>query len=125
MSVENLKEYARRCAEEPELRAKAKALGVSDVEGHMREAGSLGLHWTMDDMVALRKEVADAVDAEGELDGLSEEELEQVAGGAVTATVAAVSAAVVAAMAVGAVGAGAAAGAVAGGAVAGAAGGGW
>ena len=99
MSVENLKEYARRCAEEPELRAKAKALGVSDVEGHMREAGSLGLHWTMDDMVALRKEL---VDAEGEGD-LSEEELEQIAGGAVTVTAAVVVGAVVA----GVVGAGA------------------
>ena len=121
MSVENLKEYARRCAEEPELRARAKALGISDVEGHIQEAGSLGLHWTMDDMVALRKEL---VDAEGELEDLSEDELEQIAGGAVTATVA-VAAAIIVGVAVVGVGAGAAAGAVAGGSASAAAGGGW
>ena len=82
MSLENLKEYARRCASEPELRARAKDIGVSDIEEHMRHAGSLGLDWTMDDMLAFRKEV---VDAEGDQD-LSEEELEKVAGGVVTAT---------------------------------------
>ena len=103
MSLENLKEYARRCAEEPELRARAKALGVSDVEGHMQEAGSLGLHWTMDDMVALRKEL---VDAEGELEDLSEDELEQIAGGAVSVTALVVGAAIAAGVAGAGVGVG-------------------
>ena len=109
MSIENLKEYARRCATEPELRARAKALGLSDIEGHIREAGSLGLDWTSDDLDAFRKEV---IDAEGDLDDLSEEELEQVAGGIVSST---------AALAVGvAVGVGVGAGVVVGGVVAGA-----
>ena len=103
MSVENLKEYSRRCAEEPELRARAKALGISDVEGHIQEAGSLGLHWTMDDMVALRKEL---VDAEGEFEDLSEDELEQIAGGAVTVTALVVTAAIAAGVAGAAVGVG-------------------
>ncbi len=83
MSVENLKEYARRCAAEPELRTKAKEIGMSDAAEHMRHAESLGLDWTLEDMVAFRKEV---IDAEGDLEDLSEQDLEQVAGGAVTAT---------------------------------------
>ena len=83
MSLENLKEYARRCASEPELRARAKEIGASDAEEHMRHASSLGLDWTMDDMFAFRKEV---VDAEGEIEELSEEDLEKIAGGALTVT---------------------------------------
>ncbi len=85
MSIENLKEYARRCAAEPELRAKAKEIGMSDIDEHMRHAESLGLDWTSDDMIAFRRET---IDAEGDLEDLNEEELEQVAGGAVTATAA-------------------------------------
>ncbi len=92
MSVENLKEYARRCAAEPELRAKAKEIGMSDMDEHMRYAESLGLDWTRGDLADFRKE---AIDAEGGLEDLSEEDLEKVAAGAVTAT------AIVAAIAVG------------------------
>ena len=116
MSVENLKEYARRCATDPELRARAKALGVEDAEGHMREAAALGLDWTMDDMVAFRKEVLDD-ESLGELD---EEDLEQVAGGVVTASLAVAGAV----LAVG-VAAGSAAAAAVGGGVAAAGQGGW
>ena len=42
MSVVNLKEYARRCANEPELRTKAKAIGVSNIDAHIQQAGTLG-----------------------------------------------------------------------------------
>ena len=87
MSVENLKEYARRCASEPELRTKAKEIGLRDMDEHIRHAESLGLAWTLNDMVTFRKE---AIDAEGDLEDLSEEDLEQVVGGAVSATGAAV-----------------------------------
>ena len=87
MSVENLKEYARRCATEPELRAVARELGASDLEGHVRHAASLGLDWTMDDMVAFRKEMLDAEDGSG---SLTEEELEQTVGGTSTISAAAV-----------------------------------
>jgi len=83
MSLENLKEYARRCAEEPELRARAREIGTTDMDGHMRHADGLGLAWTMDDMMALRDEMTDS---DGNLSELSEEDLEQVAGGVVTAT---------------------------------------
>ena len=83
MSVEHLKEYVRRCATEPELREQAKALGVADLEQHIRHSASLGLAWSADDMTAFRKEM---IDAEDGLDDLTEEELEQVAGGVVSVT---------------------------------------
>ena len=119
MSVENLKEYARRCAEEPELRARARAIGTEDMEAHQRHAASLGLDWTMNDMITFRREM---VDATGDDESLTEEELEQVAGGAATIVMlaAAVVAAVVTTAAVGAV-----AGTAAGGGVAAAGKGGW
>jgi len=60
MSVENLKEYARRCASEPELRARAKEIGVADVDEHMRHAESLGLDWTRNDIAAFRRQKIDA-----------------------------------------------------------------
>ena len=85
MSVENLKEYARRCANEPELRAKAKAIGLTDMDAHMQQARGLELDWTQSDLVDFRRE---AIDADGDIDDLSEEELELVAGGAITTTAA-------------------------------------
>ena len=83
MSIENLKEYARRCAMEPELRASAKKIGLWKVEEHQELAASLGLDWTMDDMAALRKEVG-----ADELEAMEEEDLKQVSGGIVTVTMA-------------------------------------
>ena len=90
----------------------------------MRYAESLGLEWTVDDMAALRKEATGGY--EDGLEDLSEEELEQIAGGVFTAT-AAVAGSVAAAAAAGAVAAVAGAGVVVAGAGAGtaAAGGGW
>ena len=124
MSLENLKEYAQRCANEPELRETVKTIGMTDLEGQMRYAESLGLEWTMEDMAALRKEATGGY--EDGLEDLSEEELEQIAGGVFTAT-AAVAGSVAAAAAAGAVAAVAGAGVVVAGAGAGtaAAGGGW
>ena len=122
MSVENLKEYVRRCATEPELREKARSLGTADLEQHRLYSGSLGLEWSADDMMAFRKEV---IDAEGDLVDLTEEELEQVAGGIAASTVAG---AVAVGAAVGVVvgGAGAAAATTAaGGTAAASGGGGW
>lgn len=85
MSVENLKEYARRCANDPELRAKANAFGLTNLHEHMREAEAMGLEWTLDDMRAFSREVADA---QGDIQDLDEEDLEQISGGVVTATAA-------------------------------------
>ena len=119
MSVENLKEYARRCAAEPELRARARAIGTEDMEAHQRHAASLGLDWTMDDMLAFRKEVTGV---QGESDMLTEEDLDQVAGGVamVTGIVVGIVAGIAAGAVVGVVG-----GAAAGAAVAGSAGSSW
>ena len=58
--------------ERAELRETVKTIGMTDLEGQMRYAESLGLEWTMDDMAALRKEVTSSEDG---LEDLSEEEL--------------------------------------------------
>ena len=112
MSVENLKEYARRCAIDPELRAVAKDIGMDDLDEHMRHAESMGLDWNRADLVAFRREITDP---DGEFVDLTEEELAEIAGGGVTTTLA-----VVVCAAAG-VAAGAVVGAAAGGAAAGAA----
>ena len=112
MSVENLKEYARRCAADPELRAVAKDIGLGDVDEHMRHAGSMGLDWDRGDLVEFRKELGDGEDFED----LSEEELEQIAAGFATATALAVvgaAAGVAAGIAVGGIAAGVGVGAAA------------
>lgn len=85
MSVENLKEYAVRCANEPELRAKAKELGAMDLKGHMLHADSLGLDWSERDIIAFKTEV---LGPDQDLSDLTEEDLEGIAGGAVTLTAA-------------------------------------
>ena len=100
MSLDNLREYSRRIASDADLLAEAKAFGLTDMEAHMRKADSMGLNWSMEDMVALRKEVTES---EGDIEDLTEEDLEQVAGGVVTALAAVVAAGVAAGAAAGAV----------------------
>ena len=98
MSLENLKEYARRCATQPEMLEAAREIGIHDVGKHMSHAESLGLEWDKSDWLAFRDEVVDIKDKaqrESDLEDLSEEELELVAGGLFSVTV-------VAAVAVGA-----------------------
>ena len=77
MSVENLKEYARRCASEPALLEAAREFGMDNMEEHMEAAERLGLDWDMDDMAAYAKELVDS-DA---IDDMTGEELEQISGG--------------------------------------------
>ena len=60
MSVSNLKEYARRCASESELRERARTFGLDNVEAHITLAKSMDLDWSMDDMMAFRKEMVNA-----------------------------------------------------------------
>ena len=105
MALEHLKEYARRCATEDAVGRRAKAIGLTDIDGHIRHAKSLGLEWTRRDMVNFRNQV---IDTDDELAQMSDEELELVAGGVCTTT----------AVVVGLVAAGAAAGAAVGGAAA-------
>ena len=109
MSVDNLKEYTRRVATDLELKAKAKAFGITNMDEHMREAEGMGLDWTMDDLVTFRREV---VDAEGDIEELTEEDLERVAAGIITITAAVVGGVVAGAVVAGGIAAGASAGGV-------------
>ena len=120
VSLTNLKEYARRCATEPEMRHSARELGLEDIDEHIRISESLGLEWDVKDLMALRKELVDGDD----LDELSQEELEQVAGGILTTTAALAAVIIAGAVAGGAVAGGAVGAAVGGGASA-AGDGGW
>jgi lactobin A/cerein 7B family class IIb bacteriocin len=96
MSVEDLKKYGKMAAEDPNVRAEAKKIGLQNVKGQAAYAKTLGLHFDENDMAALAKQV----EPQGEL---SEKELSSVAGGVVSAVAAAVVGA-----AAGVVGAGAA-----------------
>jgi len=98
MSIEHLKEYAQRCATEPELRARAKAIGFADPDAHIEHGKSLGLEFGMEDALAFRN---DMVGADEEMTDLSEEDLEMVAGGAVSTTAIVVGTVVAAGVAVG------------------------
>jgi predicted ribosomally synthesized peptide with nif11-like leader len=85
MSVENLKKYGKMCEENEDVRKRAKEIGLQDMDGQIACAKSLGLDISREDFAALAKEAG--------LDGtneLSEEDLEKVAGGVATTTVAAV-----------------------------------
>ena len=88
MSVENFKKFGQMCAENEEVRIKAKEIGISNLDGLMAYSKELGLEFSIDDMKNLADESGIVVDE------LSEEQLEQVAGGVFTTTVSGVAAAV-------------------------------
>jgi len=83
MSVEALKEFGKKCLEDGEMKDKVKEIGLKNMGSIMSYAKEKGFDFNEDDMKALGKETQ----AEGEL---SESDLEQVAGGIVTSTAAAV-----------------------------------
>jgi predicted ribosomally synthesized peptide with nif11-like leader len=93
MSVENLKEYGKKVAHDPDLLAKAQEVGLENIEGQMVLAKSLNLEFSMDDMEALGREVSSE---------MTEDQLELVAGGVVTTTGLAVVGAAAAVVAAGA-----------------------
>ena len=76
MSVENLKKYGKLCEEDEKVRAKAKEIGLQDLDGQIAYAKTLGLEFSKEDAEALAKEAG--LDKKGEL---SEEDLKKVAGG--------------------------------------------
>ena len=78
MSLEHLKEYARRCATEDAVGKRAKAIELTDLDEHIRHARSLGLEWTLHDLVKFRNQV---FGADAELEQVSDEELKMIAGG--------------------------------------------
>ena len=76
MSVEKLKKYGQLCAENEEVRKKAKEIGVQDLDGQIAYGKSLGLEFSKEDFEALAKEAG--LDGKSEL---NEEDLKKVAGG--------------------------------------------
>ena len=76
MSVENLKKYAKLCEEDEKVRAKAKEIGLQDLDGQIAHAKTLGLEFSKEDVEALAKEAG-----LNKKDELSEEDLKKVAGG--------------------------------------------
>ncbi len=80
MSVEDFKKYGQMIAQDEKVRAKAKEIGIENVAGQIQYAKTLGLQFTQDDLAkAVRETGASSKE-------LSEEQLEQVAGGAITST---------------------------------------
>ena len=79
MSVADLKEYGKRAAVDPAVRAKAKEIGLQNIKGQAEYAKTLGLNFSAEDMQALAKEVQ----PKGEL---TDEQLGAVAGGIASAT---------------------------------------
>ena len=75
MSVENLKKLGKLCSEDDAVKAKVKEL-AEDADALIEYAKSLGLEITKEDLAL----VADEAKGTGEL---SEDELEQVAGGVI------------------------------------------
>ncbi len=74
MSVESLKAFSAKVVEDKELNAKAKEVGLNNVEGMIELAKENGYDISMDDFMEIAK------DLESE-DELSDDELEQVSGG--------------------------------------------
>jgi predicted ribosomally synthesized peptide with nif11-like leader len=89
MSVEDFKKFGQMIAENPEVRAKAKEIGIDNVDGQIQYAKTLGLEFSKQDLAGVVKE--SGVSSQE----LSDEQLETVAGGAISTTAAAVVGAVV------------------------------
>lgn len=100
MSVQDLKKFGQLCVENETVRARAKAIGLNDVAGQIAYAKELGLDFGPADLQALAKEAGTSKNE------LSEADLEQVAGGVVTTTVASLVAGVLIGAGVGAAAAG-------------------
>ena len=83
MSVENLKKFGMLCAENEDVRKRAKEIGLNDLDGLMAYGREMKLDFSSEDLAALAKEAGVSRQE------LSEEQLEQVAGGIVTTTAAA------------------------------------
>ncbi len=95
MSLDDFKKYGKMISDDENVRAKAKEIGINDIDGQISYAKTLGLEFGREDMEAMAKEVGYSQDE------LSEEDLEKIAGGAATVTALAVIGAVVGAAALG------------------------
>lgn len=75
MSVADLKKYGQMIAGDEKVRARAKEIGIQNIEGQVAYGKELGLSFTANDVQALAKESG--------ITGpeLNEEDLQKVAGG--------------------------------------------
>jgi len=78
MSLDALKDFGKKVMEDADLKAKAKKVGLENVDGIIALAKENGFDISKEDFVAAAKEVQSS----GEL---SEEDLEKISGGLVTA----------------------------------------
>jgi len=86
MSIEALKEFTKTVVENEVHQEKAKKIGLNDIDGLIGFGKELGYEFSLEDLQALANETG------SQSEELSEEDLEQVAGGAATTTLAAVAA---------------------------------
>ena len=98
MSVVDLKQYGQMIAEQDEVRQHAKEIGIEHLDEQMAYAKELGLEFSLEDMQALAEEAGMTEDE------LSEEQLEQIAGGVIGLVGALAVGALVGAVGVGVVG---------------------
>ncbi len=77
MSIEDVKKYGQMIAERPEVRARAKEIGLNDVPGQIAYAKTLGFEFTKEDMANAAKEAGLSTPE------LSDEQLQKIAGGLV------------------------------------------
>lgn len=82
MSVEALRDFGKRVLEDPELKQKAKEIGIANVDGIIDLAKQNGFEISKEDFENLAKEFKAN-------DELSEEDLDKVAGGIITVGLAA------------------------------------
>ena len=83
------KKFGQMIAEDPKVRQRAKEIGLANLDNQIAYAKELGLEFNKHDLQALADETGIT---KGEL---SEEQLEQIAGGCVTLTAAVVGSVVV------------------------------
>jgi predicted ribosomally synthesized peptide with nif11-like leader len=81
MSLDSFKAFSQKVLEDQELKKKAKETGINNIEGIIALAKENGFEISKDDFEAAAKEFESKEE-------LSDEDLEQVAGGVVTASVA-------------------------------------
>lgn len=81
MSVADLKGFSKKCVDDKGLQAKAKEIGLNNVDGLITLGKENGFSFTKDDMLAISKEVEKT-----HKDALNEKQLEAIAGGVVTLT---------------------------------------
>jgi len=94
MSVKDLKAFGKKCVEDVEVRKKAKKIGVDNIDGLIKLAKECGFTVEKKDFTELGKEAKKS-------DELSEEQLQQIAGGVFSITAGALAAGFAAVVSVG------------------------